>query len=82
MRKVLLYIAMTMDGLIADSNDGESFLDPYGELKWVVDKNNAIMERTDTILMGRSTYEVVQSFELPWPYAEHQCFVWSDEPFF
>jgi dihydrofolate reductase len=27
--------------------------------------------------MGRRTYEVVQSFELPWPYAEHQCFVYG-----
>ena len=77
MRKVVLYIAMTMDGMIADSSDGISFLDSYGELKWVVDKTNEIMDRTDTLLMGRRTYEVVQSFDLLWPYADHQCFVYG-----
>ena len=77
MRKVVLYIAMTLDGMIADSNDGMSFLEPYGELEWVIEKTKALMNRTDTILMGRRTYEVVQSFDLPWPYAEHQCFVYG-----
>ena len=63
--------------MIADSNDGISFIDPYGELKWVIDKTNTLMERTVTIMMGRSNYEVVQSFELPLPYAEHQCLVYG-----
>ena len=66
MRKVVLYIAMTLDGMIADSNDGMSFLEPYGELEWVIEKTKALMNRTDTILIGRRTYEVVNSFDLPW----------------
>ena len=65
MRKVVLYIAMTLDGMIADSNDGMSFLEPYVELEWVIEKTIALMNRTDTILMGRRTYELVQSFDLP-----------------
>jgi dihydrofolate reductase len=81
MRKVVLYIAMTLDGMIADSNDGISFLDPYGDLKWVIDKTNELMNRTDTISMGRRTYEVVKSFDLPWPYAEYQCYVYGKKTF-
>ena len=77
MRKVVLYIAMILEGVIANSNDGISFLDPYGELKWVLDKTHGLMGRTDTILMGRRTHEVVQSFDLPWPYADHQCFIYG-----
>jgi dihydrofolate reductase len=68
---------MTIVGMITDANDGISSLDPYGDLKWVIDKTNEIMDRTDTILMGRHTYEVVQSFDLPWPYAKHQCFAYG-----
>jgi hypothetical protein len=48
-RKVVLYIAMTMDGMISDSNDGIFFLDSYGELKWVVDKTNAIISNRHDI---------------------------------
>jgi riboflavin biosynthesis pyrimidine reductase len=32
MRKVILYIAMTIDGMIADTDDALSFLEPYDGL--------------------------------------------------
>jgi dihydrofolate reductase len=64
MRKVVLYIAMTLDGMIAESNNGTAFLVPYGELVWVIEKIKALMKRTDTVMMGRRTFEVVQSFDL------------------
>lgn len=60
MRKVVFYTTLTFKRIISDANDGIYFLDPYGELKWDLDKINALMARTDTILMARRTYEVVQ----------------------
>ncbi len=50
MRIVVLYIAMTLDGMIVDLNDGISFLYPYGDLKWVIDRQD---KRTNGIEQTR-----------------------------
>jgi dihydrofolate reductase len=57
-RKVVLYIAMSLDGFIADENDDLSWLsavekegEDYGY--------NAMQERSDTYIVGRKTYEMV-----------------------
>jgi dihydrofolate reductase len=79
MRKVILYISMTLDGMIADLSDGLSFLEPYDGLTWVKDSYDALLFKTDTLLIGRSTYEVIQSFDIPWPYPDHQCYVYGQK---
>ena len=77
MRKVILYIAMTIDGMIAEKDDALSFLEPYDGLSWVEKYNQAMLSRTDTLLMGRRTYDVIQSMGISWPYPDHACFVYS-----
>lgn len=58
MRKVVLYISMSLDGFIATKADDLSWLS-------VVEKEGldygygAMMERTDTYIVGRKTYDVV-----------------------
>lgn len=79
MRKVILYIAMTLDGMIADSNDGLSFLDLYQDIDWVNESYKTLLSRTDTLLMGRRTFEVIQSFDIHWPYPNHHTFVYSQK---
>jgi len=51
MRKVIPYIAMTLDGMIADSNYGMSFLDHMVNLNGSLRRQKQIINRTDTILM-------------------------------
>jgi dihydrofolate reductase len=71
-RKVILYIATTLDGYIAQPNDDLSFLDivaqegeDYGYFGFV--------DTVDTMIMGRRTYEWVlqQVPEMPHPEMQH-----------
>jgi dihydrofolate reductase len=75
MRKVVLYIAMSLDGKIADVN---------GETGWLEqipnpDANDygyaALLERVDTTIMGRTTYQQVCDFPIPFPYSGKRNFV-------
>lgn len=60
--KVTLYIATSLDGYIAGPDDDLSWLftdDDYGFTDF--------LERTDVLIMGRGTYDVVKTFG-DWPY--------------
>jgi dihydrofolate reductase len=75
-RKLILYIAASLDGYIAR---------PDGDIGWLSsveappeDYGYADFVKTvDTIIMGRKTYEKVLSFGIPWPHAGKKCYVVS-----
>ena len=64
----IVYIAVSLDGYIADSNNSIDWLhqlpNPEGSDYGFAEFNSAI----DAMLMGRTTYETVLSFDIPWPY--------------
>lgn len=73
-RPVILYIAMSLDGYIAQPNDDLSFLSlvekegedyGYGEL----------ISQVDTVLMGRKTYDWVMGQVDEFPHADKQTFI-------
>lgn len=75
-RKVVLYIAQSLDGYIARADgdigwlssverEGEDY--GYGEF----------MESVDTVIMGRKTYEKVLSFGIGFPHRDKKCYVLS-----
>jgi dihydrofolate reductase len=75
-RKVILYIAATLDGYIAKENDDLSFLstvespgEDYGY--------HSFIETVDTVIMGRKTYDKVLSFGIDFPHRNKKCFVLS-----
>jgi dihydrofolate reductase len=71
MRKVVLYIACSLDGYIAGVNDEIDWLfadQDYGYSKF--------LDTVDTILMGRRSWVVVNSFG-DWPYGERCGVVFS-----
>jgi dihydrofolate reductase len=75
-RKVVLYIAMSVDGYIAGPDDSLDFLklaewkdEDYGYKDFV--------KTIDTVLWGRKTYDIVRSFETPFPYPDKQVYVLS-----
>ena len=76
MRKVLLYIAVTLDGYIAKENDDLSFLSEYEGQPEITESFNELENRIDTFLLGRKTYDVIKSFE-PWPYQNKTVYVIS-----
>ena len=70
-----LFIATTLDGYIARENGAidwlEEFPHPEGEDYGYHD----FIAGIDTIVMGRSTYETVTGFDVPWPYPGLRCIV-------
>jgi dihydrofolate reductase len=70
-RKIVLYIACSLDGYIAGSDDDISWLfddDDYGY--------HDFLASVDTVLMGRRTYDLALRMG-PFPYAEKECYVFS-----
>lgn len=75
-RKVILYIAASVDGYIADETGGIDFLsaaqtsgEDYGYDKFI--------KSVDTIIWGRKTYDKLLSFGIPFPYKNMKCYVLS-----
>ncbi|ARS37327.1 dihydrofolate reductase family protein [Pontibacter actiniarum] len=77
-RKLVLYIAASLDGFIARKN---------GDTSWLHDERYAIegedfgyrafLQGIDTTLMGHSTYQAVLGFEIPFPYPDKTNYVFS-----
>lgn len=75
-RKVVVFIACSIDGYIAGKNEDLDFLslvetpgEDYGY--------NEFIKTIDTVLLGRKTYDKVLGFGVPFPHAERKCYVIS-----
>ncbi len=73
-RKVILYIAASLDGYIAKPGDDLSFLsmveqegEDYGYSEFI----NSV----DTVILGRRTYDWVMTQVETFPHADKQCYV-------
>lgn len=77
-RKVILYIAASLDGYIAR---------PNGDIDWlsIVQKQgedygyNEFIETVDTVILGRKTYDKVLSLGTEFPYKDKVCYVITRE---
>ena len=69
MSKIVLYIATSSDGFIADKNGGVDWLpQPKNEADLEAVGYNKLMNRIDTILMGRKSYDQIKTFgQWGWP---------------
>lgn len=72
MQKIILYAAVSLDGYLAGPNH---------ELDWLKDDPDydgyePFIERIDTLIMGRRTWDVLAGFG-EWPYGERRAFVMS-----
>ncbi|GAB4231903.1 MAG: dihydrofolate reductase family protein [Ekhidna sp.] len=77
MRKLISYIATSLDGKIAKTN---------GDVSWLHDLPNpenldygyaSFMESIDTILMGNKTHQVIADFAGEFPYGDKENFVFT-----
>lgn len=73
-RKLILYIAASLDGYIATNAGDLDFLsavekpgEDYGYADFIAG--------IDTVILGRKTYEKVLSFGIPFPHADKKTFV-------
>jgi dihydrofolate reductase len=70
-RKVVLFIACSLDGYIAGKDD---------DIKWLFDDEDygyvSFLASIDVVLMGRRTYDLVLQMG-PFPYVGKECYVFS-----
>jgi len=75
-RKVILYIAMSLDGYIAGENDNIDFLNAVqqeGEDYGYSD----FLQNIGIVIWGRKTYDKVLSFDIEFPHADKTVYVLS-----
>ncbi len=78
-RKVILYIAMSLDGYIAKSNDDISFLNSV-EQEGEDYGYNEFISHVDAVIIGRKTYEKVLNMVGSFPHADKDAYVITKFP--
>lgn len=72
--RVSAYLGLSLDGFIAEADGGLGFLAPYQETG--TDYGYAaFMSTVDAVVMGRSTFDVLRGFDVPWPFDERPVIV-------
>ncbi|EAY30378.1 riboflavin biosynthesis protein RibD C-terminal domain protein [Microscilla marina ATCC 23134] len=77
MRKVKLYIAISLDGFIARKNGALDWLEGIPNPNKLDYGYQAFYDSIDTVLMGRVTYNEILGFGVDWPYGNCQSVVFS-----
>lgn len=77
MGKIVLYLAMSVDGYIADAQGGVDWLGGDGSRPDATGSYPAFYETVDAIVMGWSTYHQIVTQLSPdnWPYEGRPCYV-------
>lgn len=77
MRKISLFIAMSLDGYIADSRGGVDWLKGQGSDNENIDTYSEFVKDIDTILMGWNTYYQIVNELSPdeWVYSDFTTYV-------
>lgn len=77
MRKICLFIAMSLDGYIADHNGGVDWLKGQGSDDENMDTYSEFVKNIDTILMGFNTYHQIVTELSPseWVYNDFTTYV-------
>lgn len=81
-RKVILYIAMSLDGFIADVSGGVDWLKGNDEANEEIKGYKEFYESIDTIVLGRTTYDQIHDVLSPniWPYEDKNTYVITHQP--
>lgn len=77
MNKVTLYIAISLDGYIADSNGAVDWIKGHDDSTELEDTFTPFFETVDTVIMGKITYDQIVTELSPndWPYRGAKTFV-------
>ena len=63
MRKIVLFIAMSLDGYIADRNGNVDWLNGQNEKEETMDVYSDFIKDVDTVVMGWNTYYQVVTIQ-------------------
>mgnify|MGYP001797678541 CR=1 FL=1 len=68
MKKLKLYIAMSLDGYIARKDGSIDWLEALPNPNQIDYGYSDFYDTIDTVIMGRTTYDHILGFDVPWPY--------------
>lgn len=79
MRKITLFIAMSLDGYIADSGGGVDWLEGQGSDDGTIDSYSEFAKTIDTVFMGWNTYRQIVTELSPgeWVYQDFTTYVFT-----
>ena len=80
MRKIISYIAISLDGKIAKPDGNVDWLDELPNPDQLDYGYFAMYDMIDTTIMGNSTYRFVQSFDGDFPYPDKKNYVFTRNP--
>ncbi len=79
MRKVVLYIAQSLDGYVADANGGVEWLGGDGSDSKNLGGYDDFIKEVDTVILGYKTYDQIVNELSPetWPYTGKKSYVFT-----
>lgn len=79
MKKVILYIAISLDGYMADCKKSVNWIKGQDDYAEMVDTYTEFFESIDTVIMGKRTYEQIITDLSPdkWPYSSAITYVFT-----
>ncbi|AMM87002.1 dihydrofolate reductase family protein [Martelella sp. AD-3] len=80
MAQIIGYIATSLDGFIADQDNGIDWLTAFDGMDLREHDNAVFLEGIDTVVMGRATYDFLAALDMPWPYAGKRSIVVTSRP--
>jgi len=66
----IVFISKSLDGYIADKNDGLDWLHSIPNQDHIDMVYESLIKHIDALVMGRTTFETVCSFDCDWPYSK------------
>lgn len=75
MARIVGYIAASLDGFIADKDEGLAWLMERKDVELGQFDYNLFIKRIRTVVMGRTTYEWLARQEMDWPYRDQRTIV-------
>src|SRR5574344_287713 len=81
MRKVILYVAVSLDGYIADAQKSVHWIKGQDDSAEMLDTYTPFFASVDTVIMGKRTYDqILTELSLErWPYTEAESDVFTPE---
>lgn len=82
MRKVILYVAVSLDGYIADAQKSVHWIKGQDDSAEMLDTYTPFFASVDTVIMGKRTYDQIVTELSPerWPYTEAETYVFTHKP--
>jgi dihydrofolate reductase len=77
MRKIVLYIAASLDGKIARKDGDVKWLDEFSDPEQMDYGYNDFLNSIDTTLMGNNTYKQLLGFGIDFPYRGKTNYVFT-----